>query len=424
MDEAEEEEEDARTKKIQLFDELCNSQKTNNFPITDPMLHDASEILPVSFDEFYNDFANMFKTSLDVLQPLEDRLNECESILKEYTNEFFRQENDVFVPLKPKARSYSLSLDEIHNVDPTSELGLIFKRRKQIFSNALTRENEDDRETVENIHYKPMQTNFYNNRIFKAALDIRDTLNKVTSAQKFKDNFLHCWNKIVRSDTSQHILIDAFWWIYLKYFTKLPNVDDECEKYFTRIAKNYVELLLSVDSWFQDKFFTIYGSYLGQAIYQMFFDICPDSRMNFTDKFKEFIASTTSEWVTGIQATPETYKYWKIHADATMVANENALEQRSSPTNIYKKIRRLEEELEALGGDSGEETARPPSIRTPKRNVSIDFTNRVELENQLVDLSNQSTLVAWYFQQCDIQPNTPRLRNVERTFIKEWPEER
>ena len=47
-----------------------------------------------------------------------------------------------------------------------------------------------------------------------------------------------------------HIIISRF-------IQKLPYVDDECEKYFTRIAKNYVELLLSVDPWFRDKFFNV-----------------------------------------------------------------------------------------------------------------------------------------------------------------------
>jgi hypothetical protein len=32
----------------------------------------------------------------------------------------------------------------------------------------------------------------------------------------------------------------------------------------------------------------------------------------------------------GAQATPESYKHWKIRADATMVASDNALEQNSS----------------------------------------------------------------------------------------------
>ncbi|CAF1090713.1 unnamed protein product [Adineta ricciae] len=416
-------EQDSKTKKLQLFDELCHSKKTANFPMTDPLLLETTDILPNSFDDFYNEFSDMFKTNLNALQPLEDRVRECEAIVNEYVNVFFQQETDLFIPMKPVARSFDFTAEELENVDPGSELGVVLKRRRQILTSFSVRDNENDRETVENIRYKPFQLDLYNDRVFSVVVDVVEILNKVSLAQKFKENFLFCWNRIVRSETSQHILLDAFWWIYLRYFAKPTNTDEECEKYFTRIAKNYVQLLLSVDSWFRDKFFNIYGSYLSQSVYQMYFDVCPDSRMNFTDQFKEFIASTISEWASGSQATPETYKRWKIRADATMLTSDNAARQNSSPAEIFKKIRRLEEELDTLGGESGEETVRSAVVRTPKRNVSIDFTNRVELENELVELSNQSTLVAWFFQQCDIQPNTPRLRNIERTNIKEWPAE-
>jgi hypothetical protein len=53
----------------------------------------------------------MFKTTLTVLQPLEDRLKECESMVNQYTNLFFKQDNDAFIPIKPGARTFSLSLD-------------------------------------------------------------------------------------------------------------------------------------------------------------------------------------------------------------------------------------------------------------------------------------------------------------------------
>lgn len=53
----------------------------------------------------------MFKTTLTVLQPIEDRLKECESIMNEYTSLFFKQENDDFIPLKHITRSFSLSLE-------------------------------------------------------------------------------------------------------------------------------------------------------------------------------------------------------------------------------------------------------------------------------------------------------------------------
>ncbi|CAF4914720.1 unnamed protein product [Rotaria sp. Silwood1] len=413
-----------KIKKLELFNELCNNEITNNFPKTDATIADTIDVLPASYDDFYNDFASMFKTTLTVLQPIEDRLKECELAMNEYTNLFFKQENDAFIPMKQAVRSFSISLDEIDKLDPNSELNAILKRRKQIFLTVATDENEKERKTIENLRYKPFQPNVYTDWASDTTIEVIDILDKVTRAQKFKENFSYYWNKIIRSDTSQYLLIDTFWWFYLKYFIKLPNGDDECEKYFTRIAKNYVELLLSVDPWFRDKFFNIYASYLAQAVYQTFFDICPDSRMNLTDKFKEFVASTITEWVSGAQATPESYKNWKIRADATMITSDNALENTSSSNDIYKKILRLEEELEALGGDNRDETARSAVTKTPnlapKKNVSSSFNMSAQSENELFGLTNQSTLVARFLDQCDIQPNTPRLRSIHRMHIKGW----
>jgi hypothetical protein len=46
-----------------------------------------------------------------------------------------------------------------------------------------------------------------------------------------------------------------------------------------------------------------------------------------------------------------------------------------------------------------------------------------EIENELFSLSNQSTLVARFLEQCNIQTNTPRMRNIHRTHVKGWPVE-
>jgi hypothetical protein len=69
---------------------------------------------------------------------------------------------------------------------------------------------------------------------------------------------------------------------------------------------------------------------LAQAVYQTFFATCPDSRMNLTDKFKEFVSSTITEWISGSQATPESYKNWKIRDDSTMLTSDHAEKNSSS----------------------------------------------------------------------------------------------
>lgn len=47
----------------------------------------------------------------------------------------------------------------------------------------------------------------------------------------------------------------------------------------------------------------------------------------------------------------------------------------------------------------------------------------MDIENELFGLSNQSTLVARFLEQCDIQTNTQRLRPIHRTHVKGWPAE-
>ena len=75
----------------------------------------------------------------------------------------------------------------MENLDPSSELGAILKRRKQIF---LTVGSDDDKErkTVENLRYKPFQENVYNDWSSATTIEVVDILDKVTRAQKYKVN--------------------------------------------------------------------------------------------------------------------------------------------------------------------------------------------------------------------------------------------
>ena len=162
----------------------------------------------------------MFQTTLTVLQPLEDRLKECESIVNSYANLFFKQEDDQFIPMKRPPRSFSVSVDgtsrdarcsscsfvafalEIDKLDPTSELASILKRRKQIFLAVATRTNENDRNTVENLLYKPFQSNAYHDWVSQTTVEVLDVLDKVTRAQAFQVISRH----ILRQ--SKHVFFD------------------------------------------------------------------------------------------------------------------------------------------------------------------------------------------------------------------------
>ena len=62
----------------------------------------------------------MFKTNLAALEPIEDRLNTCQSSIDQYERLFFQQANDTFVPMQQISRSFSLS-NEGKEVFPVRE---------------------------------------------------------------------------------------------------------------------------------------------------------------------------------------------------------------------------------------------------------------------------------------------------------------
>ena len=77
---------------------------------------------------------------------------------------------------------------EMDKLEPFGELASILKRRKQILLAVATHTNEDERNTVENLLYKPFQSNVYHDWASQTTVEVLDVLDKVTRAQTFQVN--------------------------------------------------------------------------------------------------------------------------------------------------------------------------------------------------------------------------------------------
>lgn len=75
---------------------------------------------------------------------------------------------------------------EIEKLIPNSELSTILKRRKQISLSIATDADESERNTVENVTYKPFQADVYQDWLTETAVEVVDVLDKVTAAQEFQ----------------------------------------------------------------------------------------------------------------------------------------------------------------------------------------------------------------------------------------------
>ncbi len=51
-----------------------------------------------------------------------------------------------------------------------------------------------------------------------AYLETPQILTAVTNSMNFKDSFLRLWTPVIRSEASNAILMDSFWWFYLHFF--------------------------------------------------------------------------------------------------------------------------------------------------------------------------------------------------------------
>ena len=64
--------------------------------------------------------------------------------------------------------------------------------------------------------------------------------------------------------------------------------------------------------------FQKYAEFLCQAVYTVFYRAFPDSRLQFSDWFKQNICDTIYEWVMGVRTIPGSYKDWKINPDINL----------------------------------------------------------------------------------------------------------
>jgi len=117
-----------------------------------------------------------------------------------------------------------------------------------------------------------------------------------------------------------------------------------------------------------------YAEFLCQAVYTVFYRAFPESRLQFSDWFKQSICDTIYEWILGIRAIPGSYKDWKINPDINISVKTDV--KVTSTSEILAKISNLEKFLSKLG-NADEPDASPdkiPEKPTQQANIPIKKT--------------------------------------------------
>ncbi|KAL4475443.1 hypothetical protein ABPG72_022078 [Tetrahymena utriculariae] len=168
-----------------------------------------------------------------------------------------------------------------------------------------------------NINYQQAQQ-FNNNQTYQMNSD--GTFKKVKRRETEYDK----WLRYLSLEENVAIVSDSFWYAISKFqekrLSKLLTPDEFKveekkfkqiqERLLNRIARNYVNILLSIENKNDNNtFFKKYFDIIAQAVFYSFFYAFPKSRSEFGNELKSDLINEFSYLFTGIQIT-NSQKYW------------------------------------------------------------------------------------------------------------------
>lgn len=143
-----------------------------------------------------------------------------------------------------------MSADEVEDKIKKNEAkALAFKSKQGAVMSTGTRK------TLEDLMYLGFDENELTD--FPGFVEAPQLLNNLSLKMGFKPSFLKYWTQIIRSDASIAILLDSFWWFYIKHFRKEPKMLNDAYKFFCRISESFASLLFNIDSSIRDRFFGV-----------------------------------------------------------------------------------------------------------------------------------------------------------------------
>jgi Protein of unknown function len=143
-------------------------------------------------------------------------------------------------------------------------------------------------------------------------LNLNRVIDNVGRDQKPKKE----WKKYFESAENTSIINNLFWYSLCKLMHPNKFFDIE-EQLLDKIAASYVELFVSVELLYRDKFFQTYYDCLAQAVFYSFFFAYPQSRSFIvSEEFMSSLFSMMSEQITGMPVCNLGYEKWHFDLGA------------------------------------------------------------------------------------------------------------
>jgi len=177
---------------------------------------------------------------------------------------------------------------------------------------------------------------------------LEDEEERVVKRIEFEEEFiktklerkLDAWLSFLKLPHNKYVVSDAFW--YMRYHI-VPEPDSAAITEFLlgRMAKNYIELFLTITGTYKQSFFKNYFNILSQGVFYSFFYACPKSRDDLNDNMKEIFLSQFSILFAGIEISnpKDYYNNWYLDLGAGNILRDEALENLKSqlPPVLFKE---------------------------------------------------------------------------------------
>jgi len=162
--------------------------------------------------------------------------------------------------------------------------------------------------------------------------------------RKKLDKKLDAWASYLKLPQNVYVVSDAFW--YMRYHVvEEPNSKQITEFLLGRMAKNYIDLFLSVSGVYKQSFFENYFNILSQGVFYSFFYACPKSRDELNDDMKEIFLSQFSILFAGIEISnpKDYYSNWYLDLGAGNILKDESADGKKAqlPTLIFKDTMQL-----------------------------------------------------------------------------------
>jgi len=309
----------------------------------DAALHDELKNVSASLPEAPTS-KELLESFLDL--PLLETMNRIQAQVGTLQKQMDRVESHVSAAMKPVMQESADDAGEESRAEPSSEqetfltaVNVQGKESERKAQPAAINVKQEDVE-VKNVHL--LEYPGFRARAVElpGKLSANDLIKRLSDSCKFaKVSDQNIWEEVLASVEAQDSVKDLFWWFVGDKYHR--GRQEEQDKMFARMARNFVRIFTKVPSSSKDVFFDKFHNVISKSVFVAFKVAFPLSEQEFDDNFLGEIARLYAYWSTGADIGPASY----LSPNGEVMKTSSGMEE---VKGVVGELKKEQEELEQI----------------------------------------------------------------------------